>query len=132
MPHKTYQKGGLFMKKLLLLLALGLTTLSMNAQDLRNANNATIGKIESDGTVRNSSNSTVGKIERDGTIRNANNSSIGKVDNDGTVRNSSNSTIGKIDSDGTVRNSNNSSIGYAKGVPVRYAAVFFFFDFFKR
>ena len=86
------------MKKLLLLLALGLTTLSMNAQDLRNANNSTIGKIESDGTVRNSSNSTSGKIE----------------------------------SDGTVRNSNNATIGYAKGVPVRYAALFFFFDFFKK
>lgn len=53
------------MKKLLLLLALGLTTLSMNAQDLRNSSNSFIGKIESDGTVRNSSNSTVGKIEKD-------------------------------------------------------------------
>jgi len=31
-----------------------------------------------------------------------------------------------------VRNSSNSCIGYAKGVPVRYAAVFFFFDFFKK
>ena len=69
------------MKKLLLLLALGMTTLSMNAQDFRNCSNSYIGKIESDGTVRNSSNSC---------------------------------------------------IGYAKGVPVRYAAVFFFFDFFKK
>ena len=86
------------MKKLLLLLTLGLTTLSMNAQDLRNSSNSFIGKIESDGTVRNSSNSTVGKIEKDGTIR----------------------------------NSSNSAIGYAKGVPVKYAALFFFFDFFKK
>ena len=69
------------MKKLFVLLALGLATATMNAQDLRNSSNSTIGKIESDGTVRNGSNST---------------------------------------------------IGYAKGVPVRYAAVFFFFDFFKR
>ena len=94
---------------------MGLTTLSMNAQDLRNANNSTIGKIESDGTVRN-----------------ANNSSIGKIESNGTVRNSSNSTSGKIESDETVRNSNNATIGYAKGVPVRYAALFFFFDFFKK
>ena len=123
------------MKKLLLLLALGMTTLSMNAQDLRNSSNSYIGKIESDGTVRNSSNSCIGKIERDGTIRNssnASNSSIGKVESNGTVRNGSNSSIGKIESDGTVRNSSNSCIGYAKGVPVRYAAVFFFFDFFKK
>ena len=38
----------------------------------------------------------------------------------------------KVCSDGTVRNSNNATIGYAKGVPVRYAALFFFFDFFKK
>ena len=56
------------MKKLLLLLALGLTTLSMSAQDLRNANNSCIGKIDSDGTVRNSSNSAIGKFDKDGTI----------------------------------------------------------------
>ena len=66
------------------------------------------------------------------TIRNANNSSIGKGESDGTVRNGSNSTIGKIDKDGTVRNANNSTIGYAKGVNIRHAAVFFFFDFFKK
>ena len=81
------------MKKLLLLLALGMTTLSMNAQDLRNSSNSYIGKIESDGTVRNSSNSCIGKIERDGTIRNSSNASIGKIDSDGTIRNASNSSI---------------------------------------
>ena len=86
------------MKKLLLLLALGLTTLSMSAQDLRNANNSCIGKIDSDGTVRNSSNSAIGKFDKDGTVRNA----------------------------------NNSAIGYAKGVPVKYAAAFYFFNFFKK
>lgn len=48
------------------------------------------------------------------------------------LRNASNSLIGKIESDGTVRNGSNSTIGSAKGVPVRYAAVFFFFDFFKK
>lgn len=46
-----------------------------------------------------------------------------------SIRNSNNSLLGKVDSDGTVRNSNNSVIGYAKGVPMRYAAVFFFFHF---
>jgi hypothetical protein len=52
------------------------------------------------------------------------------VESSGTVRNSNNSLLGKVDSDGTVRNSNNSVIGYAKGVPTRYVAVFFFFHFF--
>ena len=136
------------MRKLFLLLALGLASCAMNAQDLRNSSNSYIGKIESDGTVRNSSNSSVGKIERDGTIRNSSNTSIGKIESDGTIRNGNNSSIGKVESDGTVRkngssvgkiekdgtvrNSSNSCIGYAKGVPVKYAALFFFFDFFKK
>lgn len=47
-----------------------------------------------------------------------------------TIRNSSNSYLGKVYQDGTVRNSSNSVIGYAKDVPVRYAALYFFFDFF--
>ena len=65
------------MKKLLLLLALGLTTLSMNAQELRNANNSSIGKIESDGTVRNSNNSLLGRVYDDGTVRDSNSHCIG-------------------------------------------------------
>ena len=79
-------------------------------------------------TIRNSSNSTVGKIESDGTIRNSSNSYIGKIESDGTVRNSSNSYMGKVETDGTVRNSSNSTIGYARGVPMRYAALYFFFN----
>lgn len=54
---------------------------------------------------------------------------MAKVDADGTVRNSNNSLLGKVEGDGTVRDSNNHSIGYARGVPMRYAAVYFFFHF---
>ena len=64
------------------------------------------------------------------TIRNSSNSMIAKIESDGTVRNSSNSYVGKIDKDGTVRNSSNSVIGNAKDVPMQYAAIYFFFDFF--
>ena len=64
------------------------------------------------------------------TIRNTNHSAVAKIDHDGTVRNSNNSTLGKVESDGTVRDSNNHTIGYAKGVPMKYAAVFFFFGCF--
>ena len=56
-----------------------LCTLNANGQDLRNSNNATIGKIDSDGTVRNSNNASIGKIDSDGTVRNSNNASIGKA-----------------------------------------------------
>ena len=63
-------------------------------------------------------------------MRNANNSRIGKVESDGTVRNANNSRVGKIESDGTVRDANNSRMGSASGVNKKYAAAFFFFDFF--
>ena len=59
--------------------ALLLLTASLEAQTLRNANNATIGRIDSDGTVRNANNASIGRIESDGTVRNANGASIGKA-----------------------------------------------------
>ena len=118
-----------------------------SAQTIRNSNNSVVAMVENDGTVRNSNNSIVakissngdirdsnnhllGKIESDGVIRNSNNSYLGKVESNGVVRNSNNSTLGKVESDGTVRDSNNHTIGYAKGVPMRYAALYFFFNFF--
>ena len=81
-------------------------------------------------TLRSSGNSYLGKIERDGTVRSSSNSYRGKIERDGTIRNSSNSYMGKIESDGTVRDANNSRMGSASGVNKKYAAAFFFFDFF--
>lgn len=121
---------------------------SAQAQTIRNSNNASIATIESDGTVRNSSNSTIGciesdgdirdrsnayigKIESDGTVRDRNNAYIGRIESDGTVRNRNGSYLGKVESDGTVRDSSNRTLGTARGVPQRYAALYFFFDFFK-
>ena len=101
------------MKKILLvLLMMGCVTTGM-AQTVRDRHNATMGKVDSNGTVRDRNNSTLGKIESDGTIRDRNNSTLGKVDRDGTVRDRNNSTIGRVE-----------------GVSMRDAAVIFFFDFF--
>ena len=47
-----------------------------------------------------------------------------------TLRGSNGASVGKIDSDGTVRGSNGASIGRAENVKRRWAAAFFFFDFF--
>ncbi len=47
-----------------------------------------------------------------------------------TIRNANNVQVGKIESDGTVRDANNSRMGSASGVNKKYAAAFFFFDFF--
>ena len=121
-----------FMKTIVafsLLLAVGVAQAGY-AQTIRNNSNSMIAKIESDGTVRNSSNSYIGRIYSDGDIRDGSNRLLGKLCSNGDVRDSSNSYMGKIESDGTVRNSSNSVIGYAKDVPVRYAALYFFFDFF--
>lgn len=73
---------------------------------------------------------SVAQVSYAQTIRNNSNSMIAKIESDGTVRNRSNSYVGKIDKDGTVRNSSNSVIGYAKDVPMQYAAIYFFFNFF--
>ena len=78
--------------------------------------------------LRNSSHAVVAKIERDGTVRDKSNFRIGKIESDGTVRDKSSFVVGKVASDGTVRDASNRIIGHAKGVPVRYAALFFFFD----
>ena len=74
-------------------------------------------------TIRNTNNSVVAKIDNDGTVRNSNNSVIARINSNGDIRDSNNR-------DGTVRDSNNHTIGYAKGVPSRYAALYFFFNFF--
>ena len=47
----------------LLLSLLLLVSAPLEAQTLRNANNATIGKVESNGTIRNANNATIGKAE---------------------------------------------------------------------
>lgn len=80
--------------------------------------------------IRDSNNHLLAKLDG-GTVRNSNNSVLGYINNDGTVRNSNNSVLGRVYDDGTVRNSNNSVIGYARGVPMRYAALYFFFNFFE-
>lgn len=66
------------------------------------------------------------------TIRNSNNSTLATVGSDGTIRNSSNSVIARISSNGDIRDSNNHTIGYAQGVPIKYAAVYFFFNLLPR
>ena len=99
---------------------------------VRTTGNSVLARIESNGTIRDNSNRFIGKIEDDGTIRDRNNSYLGKVESNGTVRNPSNSVLGKVESDGTVRDRNNHTLGTARGVPMRVAAIYFFFGFFRQ
>lgn len=98
---------------------------------VRNTSNSAIARIGSDGVVRDNCNRYLCKIESNGTVRDRHNSCMGKIEDDGTVRNCNNTMLGKVENDGTVRNRNNHALGSAKGVPMRYAALFFFFDIFS-
>ena len=54
---------------------------------------------------------------------------LGYVKGDGSVLDGNKNPIGLIKSDGTVQNQNEVIIGYAKNVPIKSAAVYFFFLF---
>lgn len=82
-------------------------------------------------TFTDRSHMTVGHIKSDGTITDRSNMTIGHIKSDGTVTDRSYMTIGHIKDDGTVTDRSYMTIGYAKGVSKRYAAVFFFFNYFK-
>ena len=58
------------------------------------------------------------------------NMTIGKVESDGYVKDRSNMNLGRIKPDGYVLDRSNMTIGRAKGVPISYVAVFFFFHLF--
>ena len=80
------------------------------------------------GEVCDNSNRYLGKVESDGTVRDRNHAFRGKIESNGTVRGQNNFMLGKVDSDGAVRDTSNRIIGYAKGVPMQYAALYFFFE----
>ena len=48
-----------------------------------------------------------------------------------TIKNSSYQTVAHIKSDGTVQDSNYRAIGHANGVPLKWAAFYFFFRKFN-
>ena len=61
-------------------------------------------------------------------IQDASFRTVGYIKNDGTVQDSSYRTIGHVKSDGTVQDSNYRTIGHASGIPMKWAAFFFFFS----
>jgi hypothetical protein len=53
---------------------------------------------------------------------------IGHIKSDGTVQDSGYRTIGHVKSDGTVQDASYHTIGHANGIPLRWAALYFFFS----
>lgn len=52
---------------------------------------------------------------------------VGYIKADGTVQDSSYRTIGHVRNDGTVQDASYRTIGHVKGVPLKWAAWYFFF-----
>lgn len=52
---------------------------------------------------------------------------VGYIKSDGTIQDSNYHTVGYVKSDGTVQDSNYRTIGYARGIPLKWAAFYFFF-----
>lgn len=100
------------MKRTLIILGLLLCSIIPGfAQRVTNGSYQTVAYIKSDGTVQDGSYRTIGHIKSDGTVQ------------DGSYR-----TIGHIKSDGTVQDGNYRTIGHADGIPMKWAAFYFFFS----
>ena len=94
---------------------------------IQDAHYKTIGFIKSDGTVQDGSYRTIGRLRSDGSVQDASYRTLGFIKNDGTVQDRSYRTIGFVKSDGTVQDSSYRTIGHARGVPMKWAAFYFFF-----
>ena len=78
--------------------------------------------------ITNASYHTVAHISKDGTIQDASYHTVGHIRSDGTVMDASYRTIGHIREDGTVMDASYHTIGHAKGIPLAWAALYFFFS----
>ena len=94
---------------------------------LQDSNYRTIGHIKGDGAIQDSNYKTIGHLKTDGTVQDANYRTVGHIKSDGTVQDSNYKTVGHVKQDGTVQDSNYKTIGHAQGIPMAWAALYFFF-----
>ena len=97
-------------KIVFILLLLTLSALGVRAQMVQDAGYRVVAHIKSDGTIQDASYRIIGHIKSDGTIQ------------DESYR-----IVGHVKSDGTVQDASYRVIGHAKGIPMRWAALYFFF-----
>lgn len=62
------------------------------------------------------------------TVKNASYQTVAHIKSDGTIQDASYRTIGHVKSDGTVQDASYRTIGHANGIPLRWAAFYFFFS----
>ena len=78
-------------------------------------------------TIQDASYRITGHLKSDGTVQDANYRIVGHIKKDGTIQDSSYRIIGHVKSDGTVQDASYRIIGHAKGIPMQWAALYFFF-----
>jgi hypothetical protein len=134
----------LMRKLILILIAIFAAVLPLCAQQVTDSGYRTVAHIKSDGTIYDSSYRTIGHINRDGTVydgsyrtvghlrddgtvMDASYRTVGHINNDGTIYDKSYRTIGHVNSDGTIYDASYRTIGHAKGIPLQWAAFYFFF-----
>ena len=83
--------------------------------------------IRNDGSIQDASYHTTGHLRSDGTVQDSGYRTVGHIKSDGTVQDSGYRTIGHVKSDGTVQDASYHTIGHASGIPLRWAALYFFF-----
>jgi hypothetical protein len=142
----TLVQNKIMLKKILLIIGFISYSVNVNAQLLQGTefnilgrikedgsvldeNNKVIGHFKKDGMVTGNSSVIIGYIKEDGSVTDESRKIVGYIKQDGTIHDPSNKIIGYIKSDGTVQNQNKEIIGYAKDIPVKWAAVYFFFLF---
>jgi hypothetical protein len=132
------------MKRYLLIIFL-FVAVRGNAQVLQGADMNKVATIKADGTVLDESDKLAGRIKKDGMVTDKQSVITGYIKDDGTIENEAHSTVGYVQTDGTildkekkvighikegvVTSASGETIGYAKGVNVKWAAVYFFFLF---
>lgn len=62
------------------------------------------------------------------TVKNASYQTLAHIKSDGTIQDASYRTIGHVKNDGTVQDASYRTIGHANGIPLRWAAFYFFFS----
>ena len=62
------------------------------------------------------------------TVKNASYQTVAHIKSDGTIQDASYRTIGHVKNDGTVQDASYRTIGHANGIPLRWAAFYFFFS----
>ena len=132
------------MKKIVLIIGF-FVSMKVNAQALLGPEMNKIGMIKPDGTVLDENDKLAGKFKKDGMVTDKQSVITGYIKEDGTIENEAHTVVGYVHHDGTVLDKdkkmighikegvvtggNNETIGYAKGVPVKWTAVYYFFLF---